>query len=284
MQRFLVLLVVAFGFLGAACAPVGGSVGVRTAQVSVGIHVSSYPRLSRIPGYPVYYAPGLGWNYFFYDGLFWVLDDDRWYASSWYDGPWGLIDPFYVPLYVLRVPVRYYVRPPAYFAGWPRNAPPRWDERFGRDWSTRRNDWNQWDRRAAPRPAPLPDYQRQYSGERYPRTPEQQRSIQADRYRHEPRDSVTQQYWQQRGDVPRRRTESQGDASGSRTEPQPGVRGSQPPRSERVPPPAQQQERSPPRQPEAQPRDRQQENESSRGNQGRGRQDREDKDDNRGRR
>ena len=41
-----------------------------TAQVSVsiGINVPSYPELVRVPGYPVYYAPGLNSNFFFYDG------------------------------------------------------------------------------------------------------------------------------------------------------------------------------------------------------------------------
>lgn len=273
MQRFLLVLVVSLGFLGSACAPVGGSVGVRGPNVSVGIRVSSYPRLVRVPGYPVYYAPGFGWNYFFYDGLYWVLEGDNWYASSWYGGPWDVIDPFYVPLYVLRVPVRYYSRPPAYFRNWRVDAPPRWDEHWGRDWSTRRGDWDKWDRRAAPAPAPLPDYQRQYSGERYPRTPEQQRSIQADRYRHEPRDPVTQQYWQQRGDVPR-----------SRAEEQPTQRGPQRARPEAAPPVAPPQERAQPQRGEAEPPQRGRQQEGRPGDQGRGRQDKEDKDDNRGRR
>ncbi len=271
MQRLLVLLVVAFGFLGSACAPVGGSVGVRGPNVSVGIRVSSYPRLARVPGYPVYYAPGFGWNYFFYDGLYWVLEGDNWYASSWYGGPWDVIDPFYVPVYVLRVPVRYYNQPPAYFRGWRADGPPRWDEHWGRDWSTRRSDWNQADRRAAPPPAPLPDYQRQYSGERYPRTPEQQRSIQADRYRHEPRDPVTQQYWQQRGDVPR-----------SRAEERPTQRGPQRPRPEEAPTATPPQERAQRGEAQAPQRGRQQED--TPGEQGRGRQDKEDKEGNRGRR
>jgi len=43
-----------------------------TAQVSVsiGINVPSYPELVRVPGYPVYYAPGLNSNFFFYDGSY----------------------------------------------------------------------------------------------------------------------------------------------------------------------------------------------------------------------
>lgn len=75
--------------------------------VSFGLNLGGYPVLQRIPGYPVYYAPRLDRNYFFYDGLYWVFEDDIWYTSSWYNGPWGRVDPFYVPDYLLRVPVRY---------------------------------------------------------------------------------------------------------------------------------------------------------------------------------
>lgn len=67
--------------------------------------------LIEVPGYPVYYAPDLDANLFFYDGVYWVYSQDGWYASSWYDGPWDLIEPEYVPYFVLRVPVRYYRRP-----------------------------------------------------------------------------------------------------------------------------------------------------------------------------
>src|SRR5512141_2313065 len=81
--------------------------------VSIGIQLGGYPRLQRIPGYPVYYAPGVETNYFFYDGLYWVYNGDDWYASSWYNGPWRPVDRFDVPVYLLRVPVRYYRHPPA---------------------------------------------------------------------------------------------------------------------------------------------------------------------------
>ena len=43
-----------------------------------------------VPGYPVYYAPDIGGNYFFYDGRYWVYQDDNWYSSSWYNGPWDV--------------------------------------------------------------------------------------------------------------------------------------------------------------------------------------------------
>lgn len=66
--------------------------------------------LVQVPNYPVYYAPRQRTNYFFYDGMYWVYHDD-----DWYNGPWWRTAPEYVPEYVLRVPVRDYRRPPAYF-------------------------------------------------------------------------------------------------------------------------------------------------------------------------
>jgi len=96
--------------------------------VHIGVNVAVYPRLVRMPGYPVYYDPRANWNYFLYDGLYWVFQEDNWYASSWYNGPWQLVRPDDVPLFVLRVPVRYYRRPPVYFRGWISDAPPRWGE------------------------------------------------------------------------------------------------------------------------------------------------------------
>ena len=170
-------------------------------------------RFIRVPGYPVYYNPRGDLNYFFYDGLYWVFDGDNWYASSWYDGPWDQIDPYYVPVYVLRIPVRYYHRPPTYFRGWRADAPPRWDVHWGRDWSRRHPLWNQWDRKSAPPPAPLPSYQRGYSGERYPHEPEQRQSIRSKSYRYEPHETLTQQYWQRERTAGGTRAEQQRSAA-----------------------------------------------------------------------
>jgi hypothetical protein len=114
-----------------------------------------------VPGYPVYYAPSASANYFFYDGLYWLYQYDNWYASSWYNGPWGLVGPQYVPYYVLRVPVRYYRAPPPYFRGWHENEPPHWDQRWGRDWEEHHRDWKTWDHRSVPPPATDTDPQAQ---------------------------------------------------------------------------------------------------------------------------
>lgn len=174
------------------------SISIGNRGVSLGFAMSTYPALVRIPGYPVYYDPRVDSNYFFYDGLYWVFQDDNWYSSPWYDGPWDMIPPAYVPLFVLRIPVRYYRRPPAYFRDWRRDDAPRWGERWGRDWERQRSGWDRWDRRAVPRAAPLPTYQRSYTGGRYPRQVDQQRSIESRNYRYQPREEVSRQILDQR--------------------------------------------------------------------------------------
>jgi hypothetical protein len=169
--------------------------------VSIGVNQPVYPQLVPVPGYPVYYDPSAGTNYFFYDGLYWVYQGDNWYVSSWYNGPWALVEPQGVPVFILRVPVRYYRQPPAYFRGWGPDAPPRWGEHWGHDWERNHSGWDQWNRSAAPRPAPLPVYQKQYSGNRYP-APEQQQVLRKENYRYEPRDPVVKQVHQAQGAPP----------------------------------------------------------------------------------
>jgi hypothetical protein len=168
------------------------SVGIGLPGVSIGINMRSYPDLVRVPGYPVYYDPQVDSNYFFYDGQYWAYEQDNWYAASWYNGPWELVGPEYVPLFLLRVPVRYYRQPPAYFRGWSANASPRWGDHWGSDWQQRRSGWDTWNRNSVPAAAPLPTYQRQYSGARYPGVTQQQ-SIRSTNYRYQPREAITQQ-------------------------------------------------------------------------------------------
>ena len=124
-----------------AVAQVSVSVGVP--GLNIGINVPVYPELVRVPGYPVYYAPRLNSNFFFYDGQYWVYQGDNWYSSSWYNGPWTFVAPQVVPLYVLRVPVRYYRLPPPYFRGWRVDAPPRWGDHWGREWEVHPAHWQE---------------------------------------------------------------------------------------------------------------------------------------------
>ncbi len=169
------------------------NIGIGLPTVSIGINLPLYPELVPVPGYPVYYAPRVDANYFFYDGMYWVYQDDGWYASSWYNGPWGYVGPEVVPFYILRIPVRYYRQPPVYFRGWQSNAPPRWGHHWGNEWEERRSGWNRWKRGSAPAPAPLPVYQKKYSGEKYPLV-EQQQKLRSQSYQYQPRNKVIQQH------------------------------------------------------------------------------------------
>ena len=119
----LVLFLLLLGAATPGTAQVHVGIGISAPGVSIGIDLPSYPRLVRVPDYPVYYAPQVQANYFFYDGLYWVFDADNWYASAWYNGPWSLVGPELVPIYLLRVPVRHYSNPPGYFRGWERKFP-----------------------------------------------------------------------------------------------------------------------------------------------------------------
>ena len=106
-----------------------------------------------------------------------------------------------MPLFVLRIPVRYYRHAPAARSGWRSDAPPRWGERWGHEWEQRRSGWDHWDRHTTQAPAPLPVYQRQYSGNRYPRV-EQQQALHREKYRYEPQEPVVRQHYQQQGAQP----------------------------------------------------------------------------------
>jgi hypothetical protein len=210
MRYALIVLLVLMGSVSSAAAQV--SIGIGLPSVSIGINLASFPTLAVVPGYPVYYAPRLDTNLFFYDGLYWVYQGDNWYASSWYNGPWRPVAPGIVPAFLLRIPVRYYRHPPAYWAGWRSDAPPRWGEHWGHEWEQRRSGWDQWDRRSAHPPAPLPVYQRQYSGNRYP-APAQQQALLNQQYRYQPQDPVVRQHYQLHG--PPGKGEGQGQQNDS---------------------------------------------------------------------
>jgi hypothetical protein len=230
MRKAIVMLWLLMGSMTAAMSQV--SIGIGLPNLSIGINLPLFPELVQVPNYPVYYAPGLSTNYFFYDGMYWVYQDDDWYASAWYNGPWGRVAPYSVPLFILRVPVRYYRQPPMYFRAWRPDAPPRWGEHWGGDWQQRRSGWDRWDRNAVPRPAPLPVYQRQYTGERYPRAVDQQQALRSQNYRYQPRETVVQQHLQQQRPA----------------QPQPQSRPQQQPQSQAQPQPRPQQQ-----QPQQQP-------------------------------
>lgn len=193
-MKYLLAVLLSLCLVTPAAAQVSVGVGISLPSVRIGINLP-FPELVVVPGYPVYYAPQADANLFFYDGFYWVFRNDTWYTCAWYNGPWAIVDPFYVPVFILRVPVSFYRYPPPYFVGWQRDAPPRWGEHWGRDWKSRRGGWDRWDSRSAPAPAPIPTYQREYSGDRYPRV-EQQVQIHNQQYRYQPQDPVVREHHQ----------------------------------------------------------------------------------------
>ena len=185
----------------------------------IDVDLPQYPEMQPIPDSPVYYAPQVDSNYFFYDGQYWDYYNDRWYTSAWYNGPWAYVDPVYVPTYVLWVPISYYRRPPYYFRHWRHDRPPRWGEHWGRDWQNRHKANFSGRHTTHPPRAPLPAYQRQYTRENYPRAQQQQHLIRDQHYRHQPHEQqAVRQHYERRG------------ASVQNT--QPSVQGTQPPRSD----------------------------------------------------
>ena len=129
------ILVFCILYIGIPTAQAQVSLDLGVPGVSIGINVPTFPKLVAVPGYPVYYDPHADSNFFFYDGLYWVYQDDNWYSSSWYNGPWSGVSREAVPYFMLRIPVRYYRRPPAYFRGWASNDSLRWGEHWGDDWA-----------------------------------------------------------------------------------------------------------------------------------------------------
>jgi hypothetical protein len=190
-----------------ALAPLAPVSAQAATTVSIGINLGAYPRLVPVPGYPVYYAPAVNSNYFFYDGLYWNFDGANWYSAAWYNGPWTPVDPYAVPVYLLQVPVRYYHSPPVWFHGWAVGEAPHWHEHWGPAWAERRHDWDSahhdwnrghWDEHNMPARAPLPTYQRNYSGNRYPQ-PQQQVQYHNQNYHYAPHEQVVQQHYSEHG-------------------------------------------------------------------------------------
>jgi hypothetical protein len=127
--------------------PVQAQVGVN-----IGIQLPGPPTLTVIPGAAVYYAPRAPENIFFYDHQYWLFAGGGWHVGHTWNGPWAGVAPAHVPMPLLRVPVRYYRVPPPHWKGGRRDAPPKWEAHYGREWheEARERAWREreehWDR------------------------------------------------------------------------------------------------------------------------------------------
>lgn len=91
-----------------------GFANTAQAEVNVSINfgpppivVSAPPEVVMMPGMGVYFVPGISYDVFFYNGYWWSPRGDRWYRSSQYKGPWGVVQRSYVPGNLIRVPKNY---------------------------------------------------------------------------------------------------------------------------------------------------------------------------------
>jgi len=133
-------LILALALLLAIVLPVGAQV-----RLDIGINLPSPPSLVVVPGTPVYYAAQAPANVFFYGHQYWAFASNGWVVGPNWNGPWAVVQPALVPVPVLQVPVRYYPAPPPGWRGWQRDAPPRWETHYGREWreSSQERDWRE---------------------------------------------------------------------------------------------------------------------------------------------
>jgi hypothetical protein len=162
------------------------SVGIQSHGVSIGFNVSAYPRMVAIPGYPVYYDPRMSSNYFFYDGLYWVVPGQQLVFERlvrWPVGP----DRAAVCARVRAARSGSLLRPAAsLFCRLERGCCPALGEYWGNDWQQQRSGWDSLGSSIRLSSRAVAGLSAQYSGSRYPRAVDQQYSIQATNYRYHP--------------------------------------------------------------------------------------------------
>src|SRR3989442_10129620 len=110
MRRTSLGIVLAAGLLAAPA---------RATDVHIGINigvppppppvvVEAPPPLLVVPRTPVYYAPALPYNYFYYGGLYYTLPQDHLVYAPSFQRPWRLVPIQHLPRPDLPRPGRYY--------------------------------------------------------------------------------------------------------------------------------------------------------------------------------
>jgi hypothetical protein len=97
-------------------------------KIDIGIGVppivlTAPTQLVVVPGTPVYYAPDVSANLFFYKGRYYTVANGVWSMAPAYGGPWAVIQIGQVPAPVVAVPVEYYKIPPGQLK---KHGPPPW--------------------------------------------------------------------------------------------------------------------------------------------------------------
>jgi hypothetical protein len=126
MRRGGTALAVTVALGGALAGPARGDVHIGINIGPPPIVVAEPPRLVVVPRSPVYWAPSLPYNFFYYGGRYWTYHEDGWFSAGSVHGPWVVIDLPRVPRPVLAVPIAYYRVPPGHWKRMRRGGPPPW--------------------------------------------------------------------------------------------------------------------------------------------------------------
>jgi hypothetical protein len=106
----------------------GASATASDVKIHIGLGIppmvlTAPPQLVVVPGTPVYYAPDVSANLFFYKGRYYTVANGVWAMAPAYTGPWAVIQIGQVPTPVVAVPVEYYKIPPGQLK---KHGPPPW--------------------------------------------------------------------------------------------------------------------------------------------------------------
>jgi hypothetical protein len=106
----------------------GASARASDVKINIGLGVTPLvltapPQLVVVPGTPVYYAPDISANLFFYKGRYYSVANGVWSRAPAYSGPWAVIQIGQVPAPIVAVPVEYYKIPPGQLK---KHGPPPW--------------------------------------------------------------------------------------------------------------------------------------------------------------
>lgn len=72
------------------------------------------PVVVLIPGTPVYHAPHVGIDIFFYSNRWYRKHNGRWYKASYYNGPWAYLPVQRIPVALVNLPPDYRHIPPGH--------------------------------------------------------------------------------------------------------------------------------------------------------------------------
>ena len=127
MKRNIVMALVGFAFLGTSYFFLGTSYLLSPERTSaeVNVHVGiglplpivlipAAPAVVCIPDTPVYYAPDVGIDIFFYSGHWYRPYRGYWYRATYYNGPWAYLPPQRVPAVLVHLPANNYNVPPGH--------------------------------------------------------------------------------------------------------------------------------------------------------------------------